>query len=93
MVSYFMPRDDQYFAVTAEDGTFEIANLPAGEVLEFQVWHESAAGPNGALYVDTPEVKEQQLDWKSKGRFKLKLEENETRTLEIPVPASAFAAG
>ena len=31
------------------DGSFEIPNLPAGEEIEVQVWHERAAGPGGAL--------------------------------------------
>ena len=52
MSSYLLPRENGYFAVTAADGTFEIANLPAGEKLDFQVWHESATGPGAALIVD-----------------------------------------
>ena len=90
-IAYFLPREDQYFAITAPDGSFEIANLPAGEVLEFQLWHESSAGANGALEVQSSQT--EGVDWRSKGRFRIKLEENETRELVIPVPASAFAAG
>ena len=48
MLSYLLPRENGYFAVTKEDGSFEIANLPAGEKLDIQVWHESATGPGGA---------------------------------------------
>ena len=40
MKAFMIPRPDQYVAVTKADGTFEIANLPAGEKVEFQVWHE-----------------------------------------------------
>lgn len=54
MKGYILPRDNAYMAVTAADGTFKIANLPAGKV-EFQVWHETCG------YVDTPQ-------WK-KGKF------------------------
>jgi hypothetical protein len=40
MKAYMMPRKDTYVAVTKADGSFEIPNLPAGEPVEFQVWHE-----------------------------------------------------
>ena len=88
MISYLLPRENAYFAVTAPDGSFEIPNLPAGEKLEIQVWHEHASGGNGALFVDTPETKE--LNWSNKGRFIVTLEEDEVRDLPIVVPASAF---
>jgi hypothetical protein len=88
MLSYLLPRNNAYFAITAPDGSFEIPNLPAGEKLEIQVWHEHASGGNGALFVDTPQGKE--LNWSNKGRFVVTLEENETRELPIVVPASAF---
>lgn len=88
MLAYLLPRSNTYFAVTAEDGSFEIPNLPAGEKLEIQVWHENAAGGNGALFVNTPEGKE--LNWSNKGRFIVTLEENEERDLPIVVPAAAF---
>jgi hypothetical protein len=91
MLAYMLPRKDRYVAVTATDGTFEIPNLPAGTELELQVWHESAAGTNGSLVLDSPEVKD--LKWSNKGRFKIKLEENQTRQLDLLVPASAFSGG
>jgi plastocyanin len=88
MSAYLLPRPDRYYAVTAEDGTFEIANLPAGEKLEIQVWHESAAGPGGGLIVNTPEGKS--LGWSNKGRFTVTLEPDEVKETQITVPASAF---
>jgi hypothetical protein len=91
MLAYMLPRENAYFAVTAKDGTFEIPNLPAGEELEIQVWHEHSAGPNSALVVDTPEAGE--LDWDKKGRFTIKLEQDQTKEIEIAVPASAFTGG
>ena len=45
MTAYLLPRKNGYFAITDADGNFEIANVPAGEPLEFQVWHESGAAP------------------------------------------------
>ncbi len=89
MIAYLLPRKSGYFAVTGKDGSFEIANLPAGEELEIQVWHERAAGAQGVLVVDTDAAKE--LKWTNKGRFKITLDENETREIKIVVPASAFS--
>ncbi|RIK85230.1 MAG: hypothetical protein DCC67_04215 [Planctomycetota bacterium] len=88
MLAYLLPRKNGYVAVTKPDGSFELANLPAGEELEIQVWHEYAAGGKGALYVDSDAAR--QLQWDNKGRFKVTLEPDETRDLEIVVPASAF---
>lgn len=88
MKAYFLPRENGYVAVTKEDGSFEIPNLPAGESLEFQVWHESATGPGGALVLGSPEAKA--LKWSGKGRFKMKLAENEEKELVISVPAAAL---
>lgn len=87
MRAYFLPRENGYYAVTGKDGSFEIANVPAGEELEFQVWHESARGRGGPLALGTPQAKE--LKWK-KGRFKIRLDENEEKELRITVPASAL---
>ena len=88
MLAYFLPRENGYVAITAEDGGFEIPNLPAGEELEFQVWHESAAGPGSSLVLATPEAKE--LKWSNKGRFKIQLAEDEVREINLTVPAAAF---
>ncbi|MEO2047000.1 MAG: hypothetical protein ABGX16_10540 [Pirellulales bacterium] len=88
MVAYYLPRENAYVAVTAADGTFEIANLPAGEELEFQVWHESAAGRSGSLVLSSPAAKE--LNWSNKGRIKIKLEPDEVKEIAIDVPAEAF---
>lgn len=88
MIAYMLPRPDNYFAVTAADGTFEIANVPAGEPIEIQVWHEHSTNQNG-LVLNTPEAKN--LKWNSKGRFTVTIPEGQTLDLgEIKVPASAF---
>ena len=89
MVAYILPRKNGYYAITGEDGSFEIPNLPAGEKLEMQVWHERGTGANGVLELSTPQAKE--LKWK-KGRFTIKLAEDETKELEITVPGSALGS-
>lgn len=86
MKAYMVFRKDGYVAVSAADGSFTIPDLPAGEPLEFQVWHERSTGPNGALGLQKPDLK-----WTPKGRFQIKLEENEVKDLgTIEVPASAI---
>lgn len=72
MKAYILPRNDSYVAVSRADGSFEIANLPAGEEIEFQVWHDRGAGPQGAF--------EAKKGW-AKGRFKLTLKAEETKDL------------
>jgi hypothetical protein len=79
MKAYVLARNDPYFSVTKPDGKFEIANLPAGEELEFQVWHERAPGGLAA-----------KTEW-DRGRFKVKLEPNQTLDLgSIEVPREAL---
>jgi hypothetical protein len=43
MTAYHLPVDHPYAAVTAEDGSFTISDLPPG-THSFVVWHEAAAG-------------------------------------------------
>jgi hypothetical protein len=83
MKAYIIPRDNPYFAVTGPDGQFEIKDVPAGEEVEFQVWQESAAGPQGSLII--PGLTD------NRGRIVKKLAADETVDLgEIKVPAAAF---
>lgn len=42
MKGFILARDNPYFAVTGDDGKFEIKNLPTGTELEFQVWQEKS---------------------------------------------------
>ncbi len=82
MKAYILPRNDSYVAVTAEDGSFEIVDLPAGEEIEFQAWHEKGAGTRGTLQA--------KKSWK-RGRFKLKLKPGETKDLgTISISPRAF---
>jgi len=83
MKAYAVFRKDGYVAVSAADGTFEIADLPAGEPLEFQVWHARAAS---GLKLDRPELK-----WSPKGRFQITIQADETKDLgTLDVPAAAL---
>jgi len=88
MKAYMVFRKDGYVAVSAADGSFTIADLPAGEPLEFQVWHERSTGPNGALGIDKPDLK-----WTPKGRFQITLQPDEVRDIgTLEVPASAIGS-
>ena len=40
MKAYLVIRPNPYGVVSGADGSFEIENLPVGEELEFQLWHE-----------------------------------------------------
>lgn len=85
MKAYCVFRKDGYVSVSAADGSFTIADLPAGETLEFQVWHERSSGPSGAVGLAKPELK-----WTPKGRFQIRLEADEVKdlgTLEVPAGA------
>jgi len=85
MKAYMILRKDGYVAVSATDGTFEIADLPAGEPLEFQVWHARSTGPSGAVGLQRPD-----LNWTPKGRFQVTLQADESKdlgTLEVPAGA------
>ncbi|MFM8734472.1 MAG: hypothetical protein ACKOC8_04675 [Pirellulales bacterium] len=82
MKAYVIFRKDGYVAVSAVDGSFQIPDLPAGEPLEFQVWHARATGPGGAVGLDRPDLK-----WSPKGRFVTTLQADEVKdlgVLEVP---------
>lgn len=83
MKAYHIVRPDPYFAITKDDGTFEIPNLPAGEDVEIQVWHEKAAG--GLQFIAGA------IKSNAKGKFKLKIpKEGETVDLQVSVDPSAL---
>ncbi len=86
MKAYMIFRKDGYVAVSSADGSFEIPDLPAGEPLEFQVWHARSTGSGGGLVLEQPELK-----WNPKGRFTLTLQADEIKDLGVlDVPASAI---
>jgi hypothetical protein len=49
MKGYLHIRGNGYFALTDENGAFEIENLPTGDKLTIQVWHEAAGRSEGAF--------------------------------------------
>ena len=73
-----------YCAVSKEDGTFELKNLPAGE-LELQIWQEAAEN----LEVSIPKLQKT-----GAGRYKISLQPKEELNLnDIVVAAAALQAG
>ena len=88
MSAYILPRENAYVAITSDDGSFEIANVPAGEEIEFQVWHESGASPGSGLVGATPDAPE--LKWSNRGRFTVTLQPDEVKEVQVVVGASAF---
>jgi hypothetical protein len=76
MRGYILPRDNPYAAVTGDDGSFEIKDIPAG-TWEFQVWQEVAG-----YLAAKPE-------WK-KGKFKLEIKPGDNDLGTIQVPADLF---
>jgi hypothetical protein len=83
MSAQMIVRDSPYFAITKPDGSFEIANVPAGVPLEFRVWQERSKFLQAVQVNGKPET------W-NKGRLKLTLQPDEQKTLEVVVDASAF---
>lgn len=88
MTAYMLTRKNGYFAVTDADGKFEIANVPAGEPLEFQVWHESGAAPGQGLVGGTPDAAD--IKWSNRGRVAVTLKPDEVKEIKVVVPAKAF---
>ncbi len=83
MKAWMMLYDHPYFAVTDEEGRFEIRNVPAGIELEYRVWQEKA------IYVEEVTVNGQTEKW-SKGKFKLALSPDESHELTVSVNSSEF---
>jgi hypothetical protein len=85
MTAYVLLRDNPYFALTDDYGWFEIRDLPAGEQIEFQVWHELGRGPNRSL--------EASPEWR-KGRFPVTVPSGDVLNLgTIEVAPAAFRVG
>jgi plastocyanin len=82
MKGYILAQDHPYMAVTGEDGTFEIKDIPAGKH-EFQFWHEAAG------YLKDVTLKGGKTD--RRGRVELAIPAGQTLDLgDIKVKASAL---
>jgi len=88
MTAYMLQRKNGYFAVSDAQGNFAIPNVPAGEELEFQVWHESGTAAGSGLLGTTPDAKD--VKWDKRGRIKLTLQPDEKKEIKVVVPAKAF---
>lgn len=85
MQAWIITRRNSYFAVTESDGTFEIANLPAGVDLQFSVWQAKCKS------VQDVTVNGQKQKW-SKGRLTLNLSptDESQNQLDVRIDASIF---
>lgn len=83
MTAWVLVRPDPFFAISAEDGTFEISGLPAGQELEFQVWQEKSG------FVTAVKLGDKATTWQ-RGRFKQKLKAGENDLGEIKVAGKNF---
>ncbi len=82
MKGWLVVRDNPYGAVTSSDGSFEIKNLPVGEV-ELQFWHEKA----GYISEMTVGGKAESV---SRGRKKVEVVASGTDLGEMNLDASLF---
>ena len=89
MTAWMLARKNGYFAISDADGKFEIANVPAGEPLEFQVWHESGAAPGQGLVGTTADAPD--LKWSNRGRVTATLPADQVKEVKVVVPAKAFS--
>jgi hypothetical protein len=83
MQAWFINRDNGYFAVTNPDGTFEIANLPAGVPIELRVWQEKLGAVSNVTVNGEPTT------W-SKGKLALTLDPDTELELNVVLDASQF---
>ncbi|REJ68578.1 MAG: hypothetical protein DWQ31_07395 [Planctomycetota bacterium] len=83
MSGHILIQEHPYAAVSGADGSFEIANLPAGDKLKFRVWH-AAAGYLKEVSIDGKKQK-----WR-RGQFEEKLEGAEVDLGDIEVKLKLF---
>ncbi|MBM4022543.1 MAG: methylamine utilization protein [Planctomycetes bacterium] len=82
MKGWLVVRDNPYAAVSKADGSFEIADLPAGE-LELQFWHEKA-GYLGEMSIGGKK------ETVKKGRMKRKIKAGDNDLGEVVLDAGLF---
>lgn len=89
MQSFMIFRDNGYFAVTGEDGTFELPNLPAGVPIKINVWHEATKGvPGSAVTVNDAEI---QRSWGKRGSFTVNLAADSQTELQVAINSSVLS--
>jgi plastocyanin len=76
-------KDTPYMTATAEDGNFEISNLPTGEDLEFQIYHMKSG------YLSEVSGDAADLDIK-RGRFTMVIAKGDTDLGTLKVDPKAF---
>ncbi len=82
MDGVILVRDEPYVAISAEDGTFEIKNIPAGD-WKFQFWHKKSG------YLKKLEIEGYDVD--RRGSIELKIENGKTLDLgKLELPSSAL---
>ena len=82
MKAWLVVRPNPYAAISKLDGTFEIKNVPAGEI-ELQIWHEKA----GYISEITVGGKPEKI---AKGRKKIKVISGNTDLGEMAIDANLF---
>jgi len=89
MKAYMIFRDNGYFAVTKPDGTFEIANLPAGVPVNFRVWQEKSKGLPSATVKSPSSLAGKPF---KKGKFTLTLDAGDpaANQLDVEVDLASF---
>ena len=88
MQSYMIFRENGYFSVTGEDGSFELPNLPAGVPVTVSVWHEATKGVPGKEVTVQPEGIAE--GWSKRGSFTVNLQPDSQSELQIAVNSSAL---
>lgn len=83
MKAYLVICPNPYGVVSGADGSFEIENLPVGEELEFQLWHEKGG------YLDEFTLGGKKASAK-RGRMDFTVEEGGTDLGDIVVDAKMF---
>lgn len=83
MKAYLVIRPNPYGVVSGADGSFEIENLPVGEELEFQLWHEKGG------YLDEFSLGGKKTSAK-RGRIDFTVGEGGTDLGEIVIDAKMF---
>ncbi|MCA9189221.1 MAG: hypothetical protein R3E01_24340 [Pirellulaceae bacterium] len=83
MEAWMIMRDNSYYCVSQDDGSFVIENLPAGIELEFRVWQEACKFPKTVSIDGAGESG-------GKGKLTITLQSGADETMNITLPSSVF---